>query len=967
MFGRINLNPIFKKAQKDDRFEETKTVIQNHHDSKTPPPHLLTTELPHPDTTHLAKLAQSNLEEGYRVLQQVDHKAIEKLKLSEEKVTQLSQIFFETLKNGFQIRMAGCGASARAATMAEKLFRQAFPNYANQVAAVNAGGDLAIIRSVEGFEDSPEYGEEQLKQSGWKSGDTYVGVSASGAPGFITGQIKHVLTTEHSQKPILLICNPLSECLSQFSQDPKTVFNNPEILNNIDILDISVDPMALAGSTRMQAATVQLNVLSFALLQAGQKLTGKPALSFEDFITTLQKSVSRLPSSQLSQLTRFEVDAYSAGNYVVYHAPAADALVVATDTTERSPTFNWPYFENDTDEFKSEKSYSSCRVVVSDSKDTESAMQDMLGREIRVLNWIKRSDRKDEAKTTKSHLLGYDLTEEIVKKRQQYMPSAKPVNINIQTHEKSIRIQFAKHEIIIPLQQNKIPQVLHDLHKQTLLKLILNSHSTLIAGRMGCFTGNLMTSVRASNVKLVNRSIALTSRLFSEADFSQRRLPPAIKDRISQEEIAEMLYNMMFVYQHGDSLVFNTKEAILTKYEKLCYLWLFHHTQLPSENLLKRLSKPESVPFVTNTQIENILAETKQDVICFEGGATYFRFSVLSADKQLYTLENSDTTSGATIKVPGGNCNVIGWNDFFALVNNALEKIKINKDTLQTFIQCNQPIIVIGMAGMGAEVNRQKLQTHLVEKTTSDPKDILVATDADTYLSALTSHGAVLIAGTGSICLGLTDKGERIQTGGLGAQLSGDPGSAYSVGRRTVLDCLSLRNNGRIWDESANIFIGSDDPLYEPIMHKLEETFKIPRSQLVGYLNPQHGERIKMAELAPIVFKYAFESKVASPLATKILKETVKELASQLGGTIDAIVKKNPALQRLPFPVILVGGIFDGLHQDKLLQLIEKEVAKMCPNIYIRWEHEPAENYVCRVVQSLSQPSPGIRMSLGSH
>ena len=45
------------------------------------------------------------------------------------------------------------------------------------------------------------------------------------------------------------------------------------------------------------------------------------------------------------------------------------------------------------------------------------------------------------------------------------------------------------------------------LFKHLVLKMIMNTHSTLIMGRLGRYEGNVMTFLRASNNKLIDRAI----------------------------------------------------------------------------------------------------------------------------------------------------------------------------------------------------------------------------------------------------------------------------------------------------------------------------------------------------------------------------------------------------------------------------------------------------------------------------
>ncbi len=926
---------------------------QSHRNSNVSPKQLLTTEAPHPLTAKLSDLAQADLLAGYRVLQKVDQQALERLLNFEKEATQLAQTFFETLRSGSKVMMGGCGAAARAAIVAEKLFRAAFPQYANQVIAMIAGGDSAIVRAAEGFEDSPEYGRDQLRASNWEAGDLYVGISASGAAAFVSGQVEYVLSQVHKRNPIFLICNPLSECLIRFAENSKTVFDKTKIAQrkNIDFLEICIGEMALSGSTRMQAATAQLIVLGFALLQAGQMLIDKTQkFSYRNFILSLQNFLKQLPFQELSTLTRFEVDAYAKGKEIVYSTKPETALTVATDTTERSPTFGWPYLENknDIDEKKSEQSGPRCRVEVSGYTDNAAAFTAMLSRDLRVLNW------QGKPKTTSTYLLGYNLAEN---------KNVGSERIHIHINNEHIEIKCSQRVIKLPLLSNDNPPALLSLYKQLALKMILNSHSTLVAGRMRFYSGNTMTFVLPGNEKLINRVVSLVSHKISETNFEERRLPPFIKNRITRDQITEMLRSMMLIHRHG-SIVFQTRDAVLEKWEKLCYLWLFNHIQHPSEMLgllgldEKKLAvnpqtKP-SVPLISDIEIAIDFAGKNRNILCIEGGGTYFRFSVLSNQNGPLVLQGFNQ-AGTTIMTTGGNYNAIK-EKFFTLIDDALNNITIGNQKLTTFIRMQQPIIVIGMAGMGAELNRQILRDHLTKNHNAKRQHTIITSDADTYLAALpSSYGAILIAGTGSICLGLTPQGGRIQAGGFGAHLSADPGSAFAVGRRAVLGYLNLLNGTNIWDDSTNSFITSNDPLYSFLTKNITEILEVkPSESLVAYLNREHADRLKMAKLSTPVFKCAFEEK--SLLAKKIVNETAKELAEQLGGTINAILEKNVDLKKLPFNVILVGGLFENEHRKHFLELIEQQLVKICPDTKVNWQCNPTANYVSQVVQSITMP-----------
>ena len=64
--------------------------------------------------------------------------------------------------------------------------------------------------------------------------------------------------------------------------------------------------------------------------------------------------------------------------------------------------------------------------------------------------------------------------------------------------------------IILSLNRNRLLLDLRGLSllsRYLILKMLLNMHSTLIMGRLGRYEGNLMTWLRSSNNKLIDRTI----------------------------------------------------------------------------------------------------------------------------------------------------------------------------------------------------------------------------------------------------------------------------------------------------------------------------------------------------------------------------------------------------------------------------------------------------------------------------
>lgn len=85
----------------------------------------------------------------------------------------------DTLNTGGRIFVCGCGATGRLSIVLETLWRQEtkeiLPEWSEKVVAFMAGGDAALIKSVEDFEDHPEFAQQHLVELGFQENDLLIG------------------------------------------------------------------------------------------------------------------------------------------------------------------------------------------------------------------------------------------------------------------------------------------------------------------------------------------------------------------------------------------------------------------------------------------------------------------------------------------------------------------------------------------------------------------------------------------------------------------------------------------------------------------------------------------------------------------------------------------------------------------------------------------------------------------------
>ena len=101
--------------------------------------------------------------------------------------------------------------------------------------------------------------------------------------------------------------------------------------------------------------------------------------------------------------------------------------------------------------------------------------------------------------------------------------------------------------------------------------------------------------------------------------------------------------------------------------------------------------------------------------------------------------------------------------------------------------------VCAGLAGAGSPRVVKRVMTFLVGVF---PQAVVhVTTDARVTLAAAAGDGpgVILIAGTGSVCLGRDAAGEVARAGGMGPWI-GDEGSAFDIGRRAVIAVARARD-----------------------------------------------------------------------------------------------------------------------------------------------------------------------------
>ena len=148
------------------------------------------------------------------------------------------------LKAGGRIIYMGAGTSGRLGVLDASECPPTFGVPHGLVVGLIAGGPGALLKAVEGAEDSKQLGEDDLKALNLTAQDLVVGLAASGRTPYVIGGLEYARQTGCTT--VAISCNPGSP------------------IAQVAAIAISpvVGPEALTGSTRLKSGTAQKLVLN---------------------------------------------------------------------------------------------------------------------------------------------------------------------------------------------------------------------------------------------------------------------------------------------------------------------------------------------------------------------------------------------------------------------------------------------------------------------------------------------------------------------------------------------------------------------------------------------------------------------------------------------------------------------------------------------------------------------------------
>ena len=194
------------------------------------------------------------------------------------------ELIAKALQSGGRLFYVGAGTSGRLGVLDAAECPPTFGSDPWQVQGFIAGGPSALVKPVEGAEDSFEQAAHDLEICALNEEDVLVGITASRRTPYVLGALSHA--GERDAKRVFIICNeppnPKSQIPNSKSQAEQTVADV--------IISLPVGPEVLTGSTRLKAGTATKLVLNM-LTTAAMVKSGK---CYENLMVDLRMGSMKL-------------------------------------------------------------------------------------------------------------------------------------------------------------------------------------------------------------------------------------------------------------------------------------------------------------------------------------------------------------------------------------------------------------------------------------------------------------------------------------------------------------------------------------------------------------------------------------------------------------------------------------------------------------------------------------------------
>jgi N-acetylmuramic acid 6-phosphate etherase len=200
------------------------------------------TEQRNPATTDIDRLSALEI---VRVINDEDHRIAPAVAAQLEQVARAVEMAEEAFRRGGRLIYVGAGTSGRLGVLDASEMPPTYGTDPRMVQGVIAGGYDALLKAVEGAEDSREDGGRVMDEMEVGAGDFVFGIAASGSTPYVHGALTRA--KQRGARAGFLLCTPPDEWMLE-------VYDV--------VVALLVGPEVVTGSTRMKAGTATKLVLN---------------------------------------------------------------------------------------------------------------------------------------------------------------------------------------------------------------------------------------------------------------------------------------------------------------------------------------------------------------------------------------------------------------------------------------------------------------------------------------------------------------------------------------------------------------------------------------------------------------------------------------------------------------------------------------------------------------------------------
>ena len=466
-------------------------------------------------TRHLSDAYCDDTLKGINVLVAADKAVVEPLEavIMSDVFDAFADRVYSAIKSGGRVVVSGCGSTGRLAMRIEASWRQAMrgTEYEDAVISLMTGGDYALIRAVESFEDYIQLGQMQAWELGLGEKDLLIGVTATGETTSILGTAQQALNDGASV--YMVVCTRPETLLNKLKRADDVYTHK-----NCSTVYIACGGMAVTGSTRMQSTTLEQTVIASALELAIARIEDR-TIDKHTFVEGFISSISCVENAEdaIKAATEKETALYKNGGHVTYFADEF-LLDVLADTTERGPTFAVPPFrpqckKSDTLSWAFVKN-PYCHTEDAWSRCFERAPRciDKTAEEYLAIG-VKESDVLRIPKINADALYQFEIGCEPDQEREAGESLSMWVGNSAPDEQYNSIASRYKESLTFIIPTENAVKTRMKIFEHIALKLAVNIMSTGTMAKMGRIYGNYMVCLNISNKKLVDRATRIISDL----------------------------------------------------------------------------------------------------------------------------------------------------------------------------------------------------------------------------------------------------------------------------------------------------------------------------------------------------------------------------------------------------------------------------------------------------------------------